>query len=187
MALDLSRKLASGIEKCHFGDHLSAIPDQDDSPTEYQYRVPTDIRLILPTKGILPVGSIRGIVGYGMKHPNTINAAVLHRYGLEKNRYPFDAMSFHFLFIFRRIFAPDQFPVLQMAFAVARLVTQFLLPNSPEDQGRHPPRARTTKVNDKCTDWLILQVRRLPQPSTKQRSFVLCLLLQNSHFCVICF
>ena len=45
-------------------------------PTQYQYRLPEEI---LPTKGILIMGSSKSATGYGMIHPNTINAAVLHR------------------------------------------------------------------------------------------------------------
>ena len=66
---------------------------RDLHPTQYEHRVPEGIRLILPTRGILPMGSSKGVIGYGMIHPNTINAAVLHHYGVEQNTAPFDAMS----------------------------------------------------------------------------------------------
>ena len=51
-------------------------------PTSYQVTDPSDIRLILPVKGILPMGCAKGVVGYGMIHPNLINAAVLQCHGL---------------------------------------------------------------------------------------------------------
>ena len=48
----------------------------DLHPTAYKPTDPNDIRLILPAKGILPMGSAKGVVGYGMIHPNLINAAI---------------------------------------------------------------------------------------------------------------
>ena len=36
------------------------------------------IRMILPAKGILPVGSYNGSPGFGLIHANTISAAILH-------------------------------------------------------------------------------------------------------------
>ena len=62
-------------------------------PTRYRFDDPNDIRLILPTKGILPMGCAKGVVGYGMIHPNLINAAVLQTYGLSSQQGQFDAMS----------------------------------------------------------------------------------------------
>ena len=40
-----------------------------------------------------PLGSARGVPGYGFIHPNTIDAAVLQRYGVVRPECPFDAMS----------------------------------------------------------------------------------------------
>ena len=65
----------------------------DLHPTAYKPTDPNDIRLILPAKGILPMGSAKGVVGYGMIHPNLINAAVLQTYGLSSLQGHFDAMS----------------------------------------------------------------------------------------------
>ena len=65
----------------------------DLHPTGYRMEDPNDIRLILPTKGTLPMGCAKGIVGYGMIHPNLINAAVLQTYGLSSQQGHFDAMS----------------------------------------------------------------------------------------------
>ena len=62
-------------------------------PIQYQYRVKEDIRLMIPTEGIIPMGSSRGVPGYGLIHPNTINAAVLQRYGVVQPECSFDAMS----------------------------------------------------------------------------------------------
>ena len=39
------------------------------------------------------MGSSEGVAGYGMIHLSTINAAVRHRYGVNKQTDPFDAMS----------------------------------------------------------------------------------------------
>ena len=39
------------------------------------------------------MGSAKGIVGYGVIHPNLISAAVLQTYGLSANQGQFDAMS----------------------------------------------------------------------------------------------
>ena len=65
----------------------------DLHPTAYKPTDPNDIRLVLPAKGILPMGSAKGVVGYGMIHPNLINAAVLQTYGLSSLQGHFDAMS----------------------------------------------------------------------------------------------
>ena len=65
----------------------------DLHPTGYRPTDPSDIRLILPVKGVLPMGSAKGIVGYGVIHPNLINASVLQTYGLSGIRGHFDAMS----------------------------------------------------------------------------------------------
>ena len=62
-------------------------------PTQYEYRMKDDIRLMIPTQGIMPMGSARGVPGYGLIHPNRINAAVLQRYGVVRPDCPFDAMS----------------------------------------------------------------------------------------------
>ena len=65
----------------------------DLHPTAYKPTDPNDIRLILPVKGILPMGSAKGVVGYGIIHPSLINAAVLQTYGLSTMQGHFDAMS----------------------------------------------------------------------------------------------
>ena len=65
----------------------------DLHPTAYQFADPNETRLILPAKGILPMGSAKGIIGYGVIHPNLINAAVLQTYGLSAQQGQFDAMS----------------------------------------------------------------------------------------------
>ena len=65
----------------------------DLHPTAYKLIDPNETRLILPVKGILPMGSAKGVVGYGMIHPSLINAAVLQTYGLSAQQGQFDAMS----------------------------------------------------------------------------------------------
>ena len=65
----------------------------DLHPTAYKLIDPNETRLILPVKGILPMGSAKGIVGYGVIHPSLINAAVLQTYGLSAQQGQFDAMS----------------------------------------------------------------------------------------------
>ena len=45
-------------------------------------------QLMIPTEGIM-----RGVPGYGLMHPNTINAAVLQRYGVVRPDCSFDAVS----------------------------------------------------------------------------------------------
>ena len=65
----------------------------DLHPTGYRPTVQNDIRLILPVKGILPMGSAKGVIGYGVMHPNLINASVLQTYGLSGIQGHFDAMS----------------------------------------------------------------------------------------------
>ena len=62
-------------------------------PTADKFSDPNETRLILPAKGILPMGSAKGIIGYGMIHPSLINAAVLQTYGLSAQQGQFDAMS----------------------------------------------------------------------------------------------
>ena len=65
----------------------------DLHPTAYKITDPNDIRLILPIKGILPMGCASGVVGYGMIHPNLTNAAVLQYHGLTSRNKHFDAMA----------------------------------------------------------------------------------------------
>ena len=48
---------------------------------------------MIPTEGIIPMGSLRRVPGYGIIHPNTINAAILQRYGVVQPDCMFDAMS----------------------------------------------------------------------------------------------
>ena len=61
-------------------DHIMAEPRRklhpNLHPTQYEYRMKDDLRLMIPTEGIMPMGSARGMPGYGLIHPNTINAAV---------------------------------------------------------------------------------------------------------------
>ena len=45
-------------------------------PTRYQKRA-GDVRLFIPATGCLPMGSFCGTHGYGLIHPNTINASVM--------------------------------------------------------------------------------------------------------------
>ena len=65
----------------------------DLHPTGYRPAVQNDIRLILPVRGVLPMGSAKGVIGYGLIHPNLINASVLQTYGLSGIQGHFDAMS----------------------------------------------------------------------------------------------
>ena len=89
----------------------------DLHPTAYQSVDSSEIRLILPVKGILPMGCAKGIPGYGMIHPNLINAAVLQCHGLSAANGYCDAMSL----------APN-FDLLlsqQLATDVARLIAEW--------------------------------------------------------------
>ena len=89
----------------------------DLHPTAYQSTDPNDIRLILPVRGLLPMGCAKGVLGHGMIHPNLINAAVLQCYGLTAASAHFDAMSF----------APnfDLLLTQQKATNVARLIAEW--------------------------------------------------------------
>ena len=93
--------------------------------TAYQSTDPNDIRLILPVRGLLPMGCAKGVPGYGMIHPNLINAAVLQCYGLTAANGHFDAMSL----------APnfDLHLNQQKAIDVARLIAEWN--NEAEDLG----------------------------------------------------
>ena len=86
-------------------------------PTAYQLTDPNDIRLILPVRGLLPMGCAKGVPGHGMIHPNLINAAVLQCYGLTAANGHFDAMSL----------APnfDLLLTQQKATDVARLIAEW--------------------------------------------------------------
>ena len=98
----------------------------DLHPTAYQSTDPNDIRLILPVRGLLPMGCAKGVPGHGMIHPNLINAAVLQCYGLTAANGHFDAMSL----------APN-FDLLlnqQKAIDVARLIAEWN--NKAEDLGK---------------------------------------------------
>ena len=89
----------------------------DLHPTAYQSVDSSEIRLILPVKGILPMGCAKGIPGHGMIHPNLINAAVLQCHGLSAANGYCDAMSL----------APN-FDLLlsqQLATDVARLIAEW--------------------------------------------------------------
>ena len=67
-------------------------------PTRYQVQ-PNAIRMILPAKGMLPMGSYIGSPGFGLIHPTTISAAVLQDAGFlyennnSQNPMRFDATS----------------------------------------------------------------------------------------------
>ena len=89
----------------------------DLHPTSYQSTDPNDIRLILPVRGLLPMGCAKGVPGHGLIHPNLINASVLPCYGLTAANDHFDAMSL----------APnfDLLLVQQKAVSVARLIAEW--------------------------------------------------------------
>ena len=67
-------------------------------PTSYHVQ-PNVVRMILPAKGMLPVGSFLGSPGFGLIHPTTITAAVLQDIGFmyeehnPDNPMRFDAIS----------------------------------------------------------------------------------------------
>ena len=63
-------------------------------PTRYHVQ-PNAIRMILPAKGMLPVGSYIGSPGFGLTHPTTISAAVLQSAGfIEEDQNPDNPMKF---------------------------------------------------------------------------------------------
>ena len=63
-------------------------------PTRYHVQ-PNAIRMILPAKGILPIGSYIGSSGFGLIHPTTIGAAVLQNAGfIEEDQNPDNPMRF---------------------------------------------------------------------------------------------
>ena len=67
-------------------------------PTSYHVQ-PNAVRMILPAKGMLPVGSYIGSPGFGLIHPTTITAAVLQNAGFQYDEHNpespmrFDAIS----------------------------------------------------------------------------------------------
>ena len=85
-------------------DRACTIPDlypemrPEYHPTSFHVH-PTSVRMILPAKGMLPVGSCIGSPGFGLMHPNTITAAVLQNAGFVReddnpdNPMRFDAFS----------------------------------------------------------------------------------------------
>ena len=85
-------------------DRTYTIPDlypemrPEYHPTSFHVH-PTSVRMILPAKGMLPVGSYIGSPGFGLIHPNTITAAVLQNAGFVReddnpdNPMRFDAFS----------------------------------------------------------------------------------------------
>ena len=85
-------------------DRTYTIPDlypemrPEYHPTSFHIH-PTSVRMILPAKGMLPVGSYIGSPGFGLIHPNTITAAVLQNAGFVRedddpdNPMKFDAFS----------------------------------------------------------------------------------------------
>ena len=85
-------------------DRNYSIPDlhpemrPECHPTSFHIH-PTSVRMILPAKGMLPVGSYVGSPGFGLIHPNTITAAVLQNAGFVReddnsnNPMRFDAIS----------------------------------------------------------------------------------------------
>ena len=62
---------------------VEPIPSPQRHPCKYVAQQDA-VRLILPAKGILPVGSYIGSPGFGLIHPNTISAAVLQNAGVKK-------------------------------------------------------------------------------------------------------
>ena len=85
-------------------DRTYTIPDlypemrPEYHPTSFQIQS-NSVRMILPAKGMLPVGSYIGSPGFGLIHPNTITAAVLQNAGFVRedenvdNPMKFDAIS----------------------------------------------------------------------------------------------
>ena len=85
-------------------DRTYSIPDlhpemrPEYHPSSFHVH-PTSVRMILPAKGMLPVGSYVGSPGFGLIHPNTITAAVLQNAGFAReddnsnNPMRFDAIS----------------------------------------------------------------------------------------------
>ena len=67
-------------------------------PTSYHVQ-PNTVRMILPAKGMLPVGSYIGSPGFGLIHPTTMTSAVLQNAGFvyeddnDDNPMRFDAIS----------------------------------------------------------------------------------------------
>ena len=85
-------------------DRNYVIPDvelelkPEHHPTSYHVQ-PNAVRMILPAKGMLPVGSYIGSPGFGLIHPTTITASVLQDIGFvyeehnPDNPMRFDAIS----------------------------------------------------------------------------------------------
>ena len=85
-------------------DHRYVIPDvilelkPEFHPMKYHVQS-TAVRMILPAKGVLPMGSYIGSPGFGLIHPTTISAAVLQDAGFfeeednPENPMRFDAIS----------------------------------------------------------------------------------------------
>ena len=85
-------------------DRNYVIPDVEvELKPEYHptsYHVQSNaVRMILPAKGMLPLGSYIGSPGFGLIHPTTITAAVLQDIGFvyeddnPENPMRFDAIS----------------------------------------------------------------------------------------------
>ena len=85
-------------------DRKYTIPDlhpemrPEYHPTSFHVQ-PNTVRMILPAKGMLPLGSYIGSPGFGLIHPNTITSAVLQNAGFAyeednpHNPMRFDAFS----------------------------------------------------------------------------------------------
>ena len=109
-------------------DHDYSIPNlYPDMRPEYHptgfHIHPTSVRMILPAKGMLPVGSYIGSPGFGLIHPNTITAAVLQSAGFV---------------------CDDENPDNPMRFDAFSLAPNFDIPTG---------RCRMVALNGMITDW----------------------------------
>ena len=101
-------------------------------PTSFHVQ-PNAVRMILPAKGMLPLGSYIGSPGFGLIHASTITAAVLQNAGFVReddnpqNPMRFDAISL----------APNfDIPTGRCRlFGVSGMITDWELYDCPEDQG----------------------------------------------------
>ena len=107
------------LKKPRTGEMKPGCPTHhpDLHPTAYKPQDPNEVRLILPVRGLLPMGCAKGVPGYGIIHPNLINAAVMQCYGMSSGNNHFDAMSL----------APnfDLLLTQQKASDVARLIAEW--------------------------------------------------------------
>ena len=138
-------------------------------PTGFQSH-PKEVRILVPAKGPLPMGSFCGTDGYGLIHPNMISASVLQcciassQEADQSNMFRFDAMAL----------APNMDLLMSCKDAekVAQTIAQWNCgsPRTPKMELIHPPGGTMPPKDVGSKDWN-LNVQKEVESVFKQQPF----------------